>query len=231
MYTVIVGYSGFAFELAKIILRDEKNKLTFVIKRKENATKMSELLNISVVNDDPTKPEVLDSLELEKCDVLVCASEFEKENILAAIYAKGAGAKKIFVCIDTPDAEDMLNKLGFIPINSEKFAAHSVELMINRPAVSDLVNTGMGEFDFIEIEAKDTKLVGNVLNSATGKNFTAIATYNNGNYNFSKDSKINCEDTLLLIVSSGKEKLAQKEIGKELKRRIDLLCNIKKSLK
>ena len=62
MYTVIVGYSGFAFELAKIILRENKNKLAFVIKRKENATKMSELLDISVVNDDPTKPEVLDDL-------------------------------------------------------------------------------------------------------------------------------------------------------------------------
>jgi len=231
MYIIIVGYSGFAFQLGKLILNENKDKLVFVIKRKEQATTLSETLNVSVVNSDPTKPEVLDDLELEKCDVFICASEFEKENILAAVYAKGAGAKKIFVCIDTPDAEEMLNKLGLIPINSEKFAAHSVELMITRPAVSELVNLGIGEFDIIEIEASGTKLVGNVLNSAKGKNFTAIATYSNGSYNFSKDAKINACDTLLLIVSAGKEKLAEKEIGKQIKRRADLLCSIKESLK
>jgi trk system potassium uptake protein TrkA len=231
MYIVIVGSTGFALYLSKLILSENHNKLILVVKKKEEALRISEQINVNVVNADASKPETLDDLELSKCDVFVAASESEKDNVLSAIYAKSAGAKKIFVSIDNPDTEDILDKLGLVPINSEKFAAHSVELMITRPSVSELVNLGMGEFDIIEVKAKDTKLVGKDLNLAKGKNFTAIATYANGKYNFSKDAKINVCDTLLLIVSAGKERLAEKEIGKAVKRRMDLICKIKDSLK
>ncbi len=231
MYIVIVGSTGFALQLSKLILSENNDKLILVVKKKDEAIRVSEQIDVNVVNADASKPETLDELELEKCDVFVAASESEKDNILSAIYAKSAGAKKIFVSIENPDTESILEKLGLIPINSERFAAHSVELMITRPAVSELVNLGMGEFDIIELEAKGTKLIGKDLSLAKGRNFTAIATYSNGKFNFSKDAKIGSCDTLLLIVSAGKEKLAEKEIGKKSKRRMDLICSIKESLK
>jgi Trk K+ transport system NAD-binding subunit len=218
MYIVIVGSSSFAKELAHLVLSEKTDKLVLVVKDKAEALSLSSSFDVNVVNADATKPEVLDGLDLNKCDIFVSASDSEKDSILSAMYAKSAGAKKIFVTVSNYDAEEMLEKLGIVPINSEKFAAHSVELMITRPAVSELVNIGIGEFDIIEVEARGTKLVGKDLNSAKGKSFTAIATYSSGKYNFSKDAKIAACDTLLLIVSAGKESQAEKEIGKKARR-------------
>ncbi len=212
MYAVIIGHSDFALELAKQILSKGHNKVVLVVRNQEQAVETSNELNTIVVKADATETEALDELKLKDCDVFVAATESEKANVLSALYAKEAGAKKIFVKIDNKEAEKILKKLGLIPINAEHFAARAVELMITRPAVSDLVNIGIGEFDIIEHPAKGTKIVGKELGNAKGKNYTALATCKNGNYDFSKQRKITTEDTLILIVSSGKEKNAEKEL-------------------
>jgi trk system potassium uptake protein TrkA len=220
MYLVIVGHSEFAIELARLILSEHEHKAALIVKEQEDAVRIAEELGEIVVNADTTNTEALDELELEKCDAFVSATDSEKDNVLSAIYAKNAGAKEIFVCIENPESESILKKLGFIPINAKHFAARAVELMITRPAVSELVNIGIGEFDIIEVPAKETKLAGKDLGEAKGTHFTALATYSKGNYVFSKEQKINPEDTVILIVKAGKEKQAEQEIGRAAKRRL-----------
>ena len=227
MHVVIVGSTEFASELASLLFNEDNEKVVLVVKKKEEALRLTEELGVNVVNADATKPEVLDDLELDKCDVFIAASELDKDNLLSAMYAKEVGAKKIFACVDSSDVEAMVKKLGIIPINSERFAANSVELMIKRPAVSELVNIGAGQFDMIEVSASATNLIGKELSEANGKNFTALATYVKGKYNFSKKVKITQQDTILLIVDAGKEKEAEKEIRSPL-RGISLLGKPKK---
>jgi trk system potassium uptake protein TrkA len=223
MYIVIVGHSEFAIELGRLLVHENEHRVIFVVKNKEAAMKITEDTSANVVNADPTNTETLDSLELQKCDVFITATDSEKENILSAIYAKNAGAKKIFVCTGNPETDSVLNKLGFTAINSQHFAARSVELMISRPAVSELVNIGIGEFDMIEVPASETKLVGKEISDAKSEHFTALATYENGNYNFSKENKIKSEDTVILLVKAGKEKQAEKELGRAIKERLNFI--------
>jgi trk system potassium uptake protein len=227
MYIVIVGSTEFASELSSLLSSENNTKVVLVVKKKDDAVRLTEEIGVNVVNADATKPEVLDDLELDKCDVFIAASELDKDNLLSAMYAKEAGAKKIFACVDSSDIESMVKKLGIIPINSERFAANSVELMIKRPVVSELVNIGAGQFDMIEISASSTNLIGKELGEANGKNFTALATYSKGKYNFSKEVKITQQDTILLLVDAGKEKEAEKEIRNPL-RGITLLKKSKK---
>jgi trk system potassium uptake protein TrkA len=227
MYVVIVGSTEFASALASLLSNEDNEKVVLVVKKKEEALRITEEIGINVVNADATKPEILDDLELDKCDVFIAASELDKDNLLSAMYAKENGAKKIFACVDSSDIEAMVKKLGIIPINSERFAANAVELRIKRPAVSDLVNIGDGQFDIIEISASVTNLSGKKLGEATGKNFTALASYLNGKYNFSKEAKIIDKDTILLLVNAGKEKEAEKEIINPLKK-IAMLGSSKK---
>lgn len=218
MYIVIVGSTEFASALASLLSHEDNEKVVLVVKKKDEALRITEELGINVVNADATKPEVLDDLELNRCDVFIAASELDKDNLISAMYAKENGAKKIFACVDSSDIESMVKKLGIIPINSERFAANSVELMIKRPAVSELVNLGAGQFDMMEINAAITNLVGKELGEANGKNFTVLATYIKGKYNFSKQNKIADGDTILLLVDAGKEKNAEKEIVNPLKK-------------
>ena len=88
MRIVIVGNSILAVELTKLILKKNEDKITLVVKKKEEAMKLTSELNISVINSDPTNPDHLDELEIDKCDVFIAATDLEKENVLTAIYAK-----------------------------------------------------------------------------------------------------------------------------------------------
>lgn len=214
MRIVIVGNSILAVELTKLVLKKNENKITLVVKKKEEAMRLTSELNISVINADPTNPDHLDELELEKCDVFISATDLEKENVLSAIYAKNAGAKKIYVSIENEESELILKKLGFIPLRAEEFAAQAIELMISRPQVSAIVNIHEGEFDIIEVEANETELIGKEMGSAKGTHYTTLATYD-GKYLFDKETIIKENDILLVVVSSGMEKIAEKEIKKK----------------
>jgi len=215
MYFVITGGSDFAIELSNLLIQRKENKVVIVIKKKDEALFATERTGISVVNSDPANTDTLDSLELEKCDVFVSATESEKDNLLSAVYAKNKGVKKIFVLTSSPESDEIIQKLGLVPINAQLFAAHSVELIINRPLVSELVNLGVGQFDIIEVKAEGTNLFGKEICDAKGKCFIALANFSGGKFIFEKNSKIGKDDTVLLLVKSGKEKDAQKEISKK----------------
>ena len=57
MRIVIVGNSILAVELTKLILKKNEDKITLVVKKKEEAMKLTSELNISVINSDPTNPD------------------------------------------------------------------------------------------------------------------------------------------------------------------------------
>jgi len=215
MYFVITGSSDFAVELVRLLKERKENKIAVVIKKKDDALIVTEQTGISVVNADPANTDTLNSLELEKCDVFVSATESEKDNLLSAVYAKNVGVNKIFVLTNSPESDQIIEKLGLVPINAQMFAARSVELMINRPLVSELVNIGIGQFDIIEAKAGNTNLLDKEVCDAKGKCFTALAKYSDGKFIFEKNAKIKEQDTVLLLVKSGKEKDAQKEISKK----------------
>jgi len=217
MKIVIVGNSILAIELTKLILQKKEDRITLVVKKKDDAMWLTSELGISVINADPTNPDHLDELELEKCDVFISATDLEKENVLSAIYAKNAGAKTIYVSIENEESESILKKLGFIPLRAEEFAARTVELMISRPRVSAMVNIHEGEFDMMEVEASETYLVGKEMGEAKGKYYTTIATYCDGKYSFDKNTIVEKDAILLIVINSGMEKIAEKEIKKKVK--------------
>lgn len=166
MYIIIVGSTEFSSSFAHLLHNeDSSERIVLVVKKKDDAIRITEEVGVNVVNADATKPEVLDELELEKCDVFIAASELDKDNLISAMYAKESGAKKVFACVDSFDIEGMMKKIGIVPINADRFAANAVELMIKRPAVSELVNIGDGQFDMIEVDVALTDFEGESLGS------------------------------------------------------------------
>ncbi|MCX6799410.1 MAG: hypothetical protein NTW59_04945, partial [Candidatus Diapherotrites archaeon] len=103
-------------------------------------------------------------------------------------------------------------KLDITLIDTEEVAARAVELMINMPAVSDLVNTGIGQFDIFEVHAGGTKTVGKKAAEIRCDGYACLATYRNGEYNFDKDQKIEKDHTLIMLTGAGKEKETIKKL-------------------
>ncbi|MDD2531785.1 MAG: NAD-binding protein [Candidatus ainarchaeum sp.] len=219
MYIIIVGSTEFSSSFAHLLHNeDSSERIVLVVKKKDDAIRITEEVGVNVVNADATKPEVLDELELEKCDVFIAASELDKDNLISAMYAKESGAKKVFACVDSFDIEGMMKKIGIVPINADRFAANAVELMIKRPAVSELVNIGDGQFDMIEVDVALTDFEGRELGELDSVDYNAIAIYSKGKFNFSKKVKLKKTDVLLLVVPSGKEKDVEKKIINPFKR-------------
>ena len=215
MYCVILGGSDFAMDLALFMMQREQSKIVLVLREKEKAVEASESLGSGaiVVNADSSDPKTLEDLDLESCDVLVAATPSEKANVLAALYAKNRGAKEIFVKVDSTETKKLMKKLEITLIDTEEVAARAIELMISMPAVSELVNTGIGQFDMFEIPAKSTKTAGRMVSEIQGDDFACLATYRNREYSFDKDQKIESGHTLIILTKS----LKQKETVKKLK--------------
>jgi len=206
MYVVIAGDSLFALQIAtELVLK--KNKVVVVIKDKDKATEVSGEKGLIVVNGSAIKPEILDTLDLEHCDVFVAATYIEEVNILSALYAKDAGAKRIFVMTTKPETELILKKLGVKAINPEIDAALNVELHISRPAVADLVGLGVGEYDLVEIEVNQfLNLLGKEIGQIYGRFFTILSLYKGSEHYLMPNTPIEENATLIMLCEAGKEK-------------------------
>ncbi|MFA4855354.1 MAG: NAD-binding protein [archaeon] len=212
MYGIILGGSDFASDLAKFIQAREGSKIVLVLKEKEQAIEASESMGAIVVNADASDPKTLDELELEACDVFVAATPSEQTNVLAALYAKNKGAKRIFVKVESIETKRLMKKLDVALIDTEEVAARAIELMISMPAVSELVNTGVGMFDLFEIQASATKTVGRPVSEIQEEEFACLATYRDGEYSFDKDQAIEEDHILIMLTKSGKGKETTKKL-------------------
>ena len=219
MYAVIIGGTLFASELAKKLL-SKKNKVVAVILDKEQAVELSATEGLIVINDNPVDANVLDDLNLQKCDVFVSATQKDEINILSALYAKNAGIRKIFVKTNSPETEKILNRLSIESVNSASYAASAVELKLTRPVVAELVSSDSGHFDVVEINVNDyPELVGRPISDIKGEFYSAIAMYNQGNFRFVGESGIEKDSILIIIMNAGKVK----ELDKALKQGKDSL--------
>ena len=79
MRVVIAGGSSFAIEMVKSLLQKGIKKITLVIEDRDDAVKAStDLPSVTVVRGSPSKPEVLNELDLDKCDVFISATRVRR---------------------------------------------------------------------------------------------------------------------------------------------------------
>ena len=216
MRVVIAGGSSFAVEVAKALIKRGINDVTLVIEDKEDALKASgEVPAITVVNASPIKPEVLNELDLEKCDVFVSVSRREEISILAALYAKEHNVKKIYVKTTKEDTKPILEKMGMIPIDIDEFASNNVVLDIAEPLISELVRVGGGTGDIREKEVNDfLQLIDKRLGDIEGKLFNVIAVYQDGKFQVSADTIVKQNSSLIVLEEPGQDDKVVKELKK-----------------
>lgn len=216
MRIVIAGGSNFAVEVAKSLLKMGIKNVMLIAEDKEAAMKAStEVPDATVVNASPSKPEALNELNLDKCDVFVSATKVEEISILAALYAKEKGAKRIYVKTTREDTKTILKNLGMTPIDISESASNNVVLAIAEPLIYDLVGIGVGLLDIREKEVNDyPHLIGKRLGEIEGKLFHAIAVYDNNKFYFSLDTVIKENSSLIVLEEGGKDEKVIKELKK-----------------
>lgn len=208
MRIVIAGGSRFAVEIVKHLLQRGLNKITLVIEEKEGALRAStEFSEIMVINANPSKPEVLNELGLEKCDVFVSATKDDEANILAALYAKEHNIPRIYVKTTKEDTKMILNKLGMKSIDIYETASNNAALDIAEPLISELVGLGVGILDIRQKSVSNyPKVIGKRLEEVKDKFFNIIAVYQNNRFWLSPETIIRDDANLIMIEEAEKIK-------------------------
>ena len=216
MRVVIAGGSSFAVEVAKGLLKRGIDKITLVIEDKEKAVEAStECPSITVVNSNPSKPDVLLELNLEKCDVFVAATKKEEISILAALYARDHKVKRIYVKITNDDTKKIIEKMGMKPIDISESASSNVVLDIAEPLIYGLVGVGESTLDMRERQVTNyPNIIGQRLGDIQGKFFNVIAVYQDGKFCLSSDTEIKDDASLILLEESSQDSKVVKELRK-----------------
>ena len=155
MYIIIVGAGKISTYLAELLL-DENHDPVIVEKDKDLCQKVSNDLDIEVVNGDATEPDVLKRAGIEQADAIVSLTGKDETNMVISLIAKELGAKQIAARIEKVQYDErVLEKLGIdIVIHPEAAAAGYIEELITKPEVLDLVFLSKGDAEIMELKLK-----------------------------------------------------------------------------
>lgn len=211
MFVVIAGGSPLAVNLLRM-MKGAGHKISIVLQDKERAMEVGSETGAIAVAGNPADPEVLDEMELERADVFIAACGSEEQSVVAALYAKDAGVKRVFVETVKRETAKVLRKEGIIPVDAEMHAAKMLELMISRPAVAVLASIGEGGADVIEIPCKGTKLVGKTMKDVAEKGFLPAGVCEGGTISVDAGRKMGKESVLLVVCKNGEEEKVRRSL-------------------
>ncbi|RLG82552.1 MAG: hypothetical protein DRO40_07460 [Thermoprotei archaeon] len=117
MKIVIIGASNVGILLAQQLIA-EGHGVSIIESNYDLAKKIAGELDCAVLHGDPVSPRVLGDAEVNKADYVVVVTGNDKDNLLAAINARGLGARNIIVVIENEDYHKLAVSLGFFNVVS-----------------------------------------------------------------------------------------------------------------
>ncbi|MGF6989373.1 trk system potassium uptake protein TrkA [Lachnospiraceae bacterium PF1-21] len=119
---MICGGSHVAYYLSKKILALGM-EVKIIEKSRERAEHLCELLpEVTVINGDAGKPDLLKEEGIEVTDAIVCLTGMDEENIIMALYANTLGVRKIIAKVNEDSRAEMVEGLGIHSTVSAKGA-------------------------------------------------------------------------------------------------------------
>ncbi len=111
MNILIIG--GGTVGLLLIEKLKEKSKITVVERDMHQCEKIAEKYeNVEVVNSKAEDTDSLESLKIDKYDMVFVVTGNQSANIVASLYLKHINAKRIICKLSTPNYIEMLNDMG-----------------------------------------------------------------------------------------------------------------------
>lgn len=166
-HVLIIGCGEIGFYLARA-LEGQQLYPTIVEIDRERAEFVAKHLTKSIVLcGDGTDPEFLREQLDERADAVVVLLDDDEKAVLAGLFAKHLGAKKVIVRSDTPAYNHIAHQLGVDALISPKRAvADDILSFVRRGRVESAHMLGDHEGEIIEIRVPDDpdhKIVGKAL--------------------------------------------------------------------
>ncbi len=138
MYIIIVGGGNVGYYLAQRLYQD-KHTVALIEKDKTTSDRISQELDILVINGDGCDISVLESAGIERADVLAAVTGSDEDNLVVCQLAKDIfKVDRTVARVNDSRNEHIFNELGVdVPIDSTGILARIIEEEVS---LSDFVN-------------------------------------------------------------------------------------------
>jgi len=165
MRIIIVGAGEVGFQLAKV-LSAENIEVVVIDKSKEKLKRISEELDVALVEGEGGAPSVLEEAGANQADILLAVTNIDEANMIACLVAKVMFQIPRNVArirnLEYFSNEVLLNSLGINPaISPEIEAAKAIIRLIEVPFAADVDDFEYGKIKIIGFRIpSDSKLIG-----------------------------------------------------------------------
>lgn len=152
MRVCIVGGGKLGYYLAQT-LREHGYTPIIIEEDADTCGRIADGLDMTVIHGDGTKPEVLETAELEKCQSLVAVTGRDENNLIACQLAKQVfKVKRTVARVNNPKNAMVLKKLGVdIAVSATDNIARLIEREVETAAIRQLLSLAGGTAALTEV--------------------------------------------------------------------------------
>ncbi|MFB3919674.1 MAG: TrkA family potassium uptake protein [Candidatus Velamenicoccus archaeovorus] len=156
MYIVVAGAGKVGHFLAQRLLED-KHTVVVVEKNKDVCQKLSQTLNLIIVNGDACEPRFLEEAHIERADVIAAVTGEDEDNLVICQLAKEKfGIKRTVARVNDPANEHTFNELGIdVPIDATKIIAKMIEEEVSFTDFVNLMSFKRGKLAIVRVDLTD----------------------------------------------------------------------------
>jgi trk system potassium uptake protein TrkA len=190
MNILIVGLGEVGSYLAKV-LSTEGHNITVVDPDLQRMRRTADLLDVTAVHGDGSRPDVLDRAEADNADLLLAVSNDDRVNMLTCLFGKRMGAKKTVLRLRDTSAvrrsKTFFRKnLGYdLLLSLDDLAAEEVQKTVRQSSALGVENFAEGKVQlrrfklaeghpFVGKQLKDLKIPAGMLITAIDRNHEVV---------------------------------------------------------
>lgn len=169
MKILIAGAGEVGFELGKV-LSEEMHDVTVLDWRKSCLNRVSESLDVLIVEGNATSPKALVEAGAGIADLMVAVTSSDEVNIIASMMAKRLGVNKVIARVRNDeltqsDSPISPSELGIdLIIHPEEATATDIFQLVKRASASDVVPLADGQLQLIGLRIeKQSEVAGKTL--------------------------------------------------------------------
>jgi trk system potassium uptake protein TrkA len=156
---VIIGGGNVGLMVAKDLeQRADRVRVKVIERNRKNAERAAEALERTIVlNGDGLDVALLAEANIERADAVLCVTDDDKTNMLAAVRAKSEGCRMAIALINDPTLEPLMEPLGIDAyINPRSVTVSSILKHFRHGRVRAVYSIGDAEAEVIEAEVLST---------------------------------------------------------------------------
>ncbi|MFD0979905.1 Trk system potassium transporter TrkA [Tropicimonas aquimaris] len=156
---VIIGAGNVGLAVAKALEKGQTRIRARVIERnRSQAERAADALERTIVlHGDGMDSEVLAEASIDRADAVVCVTDDDKVNLLAAVRAKSAGCKMAIALVNDPTLVSLMEPLDIDAyVNPRATTVSSILRHIRHGRVRSVYSIGDAEAEMIEAQVLST---------------------------------------------------------------------------